>query len=179
MNIFKVSVILMLFLPANASAGWLDKLFGYSSYEDCILGELEGKSGDYAAKLVRKACMDKFPDKFKNNATPRKSDSKNQQKLVKVGQLDVLDSWWDSSGISKTFIMKVKNTTQKELAEVRMRMDALPKSSSKKCKYENSIHVKTWGAKIAQNKAFQISTWELKNLVPDGYKICYWIEGYR
>ena len=51
-----VILILILILPSSLSAGWLDKLFGYDSYEACILDKMEGVTSKIAAYSIRSAC---------------------------------------------------------------------------------------------------------------------------
>ena len=47
---------LCLLSPANLNAGFLDSIFGYSSYEECILDKMEGITNNAAAYSIRKAC---------------------------------------------------------------------------------------------------------------------------
>jgi len=42
--------------PSIASANWLDSLFGYGSYDECILDKMQGVTNDQAARSIRAAC---------------------------------------------------------------------------------------------------------------------------
>ena len=53
-----VLLVIPFMSPTNASAGWLDSIFGYSSYEDCILDKMEGVTNNAAAYSIRKACKE-------------------------------------------------------------------------------------------------------------------------
>jgi hypothetical protein len=48
--------------PTAVSAGFLDSLFGYSSYEDCILDKMGGVTSNAAAFSIKMACK-KLTDK--------------------------------------------------------------------------------------------------------------------
>ena len=62
MKITPALTLFLLFFPNAASAGWMDKIFGYDSFEDCLLGELKGSETKSVASLKTKACRDKFPE---------------------------------------------------------------------------------------------------------------------
>lgn len=51
---------------AGGLLGWGLKhfgAFGPTSYEECILENMKGGQGDVAARLIARACREKFPDK--------------------------------------------------------------------------------------------------------------------
>ena len=57
MKLFFVMIFFVSFVPIKADAGWLDKILGYDSFEDCLLGELSGNEKKTAALLKRQACQ--------------------------------------------------------------------------------------------------------------------------
>jgi hypothetical protein len=44
------------FQPSIASANWIESLFGYGSFEECILDRMQGVTSDQAARLIIIAC---------------------------------------------------------------------------------------------------------------------------
>ena len=48
---------LFLLNPADVRAGIFESIFGYSSYDDCILDKMAGVTSDVAAKQIKMACM--------------------------------------------------------------------------------------------------------------------------
>ena len=53
--------LLLIIRPQVSKANWFDKIFGYDSYEDCLLGEIKGNETQAAARLKYTACRQKFP----------------------------------------------------------------------------------------------------------------------
>lgn len=58
-NLYILLLLVMpLMNPTSVNAGWLDSIFGYSSYEDCILDKMEGVTNNAAAFSIRRACRE-------------------------------------------------------------------------------------------------------------------------
>lgn len=49
-------VVVTVFQPSTASANWLDSLFGYRSFDECILDKMQGVTSDQAARSIAFAC---------------------------------------------------------------------------------------------------------------------------
>lgn len=64
---------LFLLSPTDVRAGIFESIFGYSSYDDCILDKMVGVTSDVAAKQIKMACMQfntKEVSKFKTCNEP-------------------------------------------------------------------------------------------------------------
>jgi hypothetical protein len=64
-----------------AYAGWLDKIFGYGSYEECILDKMSSASNKFAAISIRSACRKVTSEKKENNCAKL---SKLKNDIIKV-----------------------------------------------------------------------------------------------
>jgi hypothetical protein len=93
--------LLLIICPQVSKANWFDKIFGYDSYEDCLLGEIKGNETQAAARLKYTACRQKFPP-------PPEPPAEKVSKLFDV-QARLLNTYKQSdgslgTGISVTFV---------------------------------------------------------------------------
>lgn len=173
----RILTIIALLFATPAWAGLFDKVFGYSSFEDCVLGELSDKTGDTAAKIIRMACRDKFPRAAATKPTSPDKQKKqgffNKQK--RQGRFEVLHSFWKKD----EYTMKVKNTTGKKVTSIKLRLDAFPKGKRPQCRYENSVEVKSWAMTVAVGEAIQLShPFGRYSEKGKDYRYCFWVEGF-
>ncbi|SDX59436.1 hypothetical protein [Thiocapsa roseopersicina] len=47
----------LVLIPISAFSGW----FTPSDYDECIIGGMKGVQSDFAARMVRQSCLEKFP----------------------------------------------------------------------------------------------------------------------
>ena len=110
-------------------AGWLDSIFGYESYDDCMLGNIKRHETAAAAREIRKACRGKFPFKY--------TLGESLPSPKKAGELSIIDSFWDykpSLGMTALNV-SFKNSTNRLIKIV----DIFGQSKSISCKREDAI----------------------------------------
>ena len=78
--IFYILLVGVIIKPTLCLAGW----FGPNNYEECILENMKEITSDQAARLISKACQEKFPQKTKH------SDKSNIQNLEFLEFDDIL-----------------------------------------------------------------------------------------
>jgi hypothetical protein len=66
------------FQPSIASANWIDSLFGYGSFDECILDRMQGVTSDEAARSIRIACRNL------TKSDDQESSSSNQEVCPKL-----------------------------------------------------------------------------------------------
>lgn len=124
-----IIVLCFITFSQNSMAGWLDSIFSYDSYDDCILGNIKGNETAAAAREIRKACRGKFPPKITLGETLPSPKY--------AGELSVIDSFWNYNpnlGITALNV-SFKNTTTRVVKIV----DIFGQSKSVSCKKGDAI----------------------------------------
>ncbi len=65
-------LVIFLYVPQPATAGWFDTFFGYESYEACILDKMQGVTSDVAAHQIRLACKKMTSDVGNSNVCDKR-----------------------------------------------------------------------------------------------------------
>lgn len=102
--------------PHPAFAFWTD-IFGYGSYEECVLDKMQGTTGDLAAKQIAQACREITADK-KETAPVTTIPTKIERVYV-----DIISSEWVDNpifGNGTTFRVLVTNNSQHTLKNIVM-----------------------------------------------------------
>ena len=82
--------LLLIIRPQVSKANWFDKIFGYDSYEDCLLGEIKGNETQAAARLKYTACRQKF---HRHQSRQRKSQNYSMFRRSTYKRSDGLGNW--------------------------------------------------------------------------------------
>ena len=157
------------FGASNVHAGFLDSIFGYDSYEDCILGELEGKETAPVVREKKKACRRKFPEPF----TPIIS-----LKKVKVGGLEITNSEWkwnpNRPGSYYDLLLTFRNIQNQPVRYIKVFGH---KQSGGWCDRDDALGLGEKSMHVAPGKmAFFKDLWAYDKL--NTQKACIWVEGY-
>lgn len=150
---FVIILLPMVFLSNPSQSGWLEKLFGYDNFEDCILSELDGVQSNSAANAIKHACRKKFPLKTKTYSS--------------VGSLEIKDGFWKSEGNLR---FTVTNKTQSKVSKLLVHLGSPP------CEGGNTVPVIDHFIKLDPKQKTQLYLYPYQ-YVPRG-EICYWVEGF-
>ena len=158
---FLASLAFFFMFSINAHAGFLDKIFGYKSFEDCILGELKGNESNAAAQLKNRACRKKFPEK------------KTTTTYTRVGNLKVKnDFWYDEAQTNPQLRFTVENQTRETITKQVVKICAGSCGED-----QDFLAVSNFDFKLKPNQSVQLYLFPY-NYVPRG-KFRWKVEGYK
>ena len=154
---------------SNAYADLSSWIFGYKSYEDCILGEIDKGTSDHAAKLVANACRRKF------------SQSTKQEKNYRsIGLVNVAETWWSDDEFERKFRMKVINDSGNTIQAQNFFVDSTI-GDGEDCSYEERVVFASKREKMRDGDAavFGFPSASLTDKIPsDHQRFCVWVEGF-
>ena len=159
-------VSILVLEPRVSQAGWFDKIFGYSTYEDCILGEIEGDESSAAASAIRRACRGKFPREKKQEA---------EFDWVFVGELKIIEKHWRFVIQDRTnkFGVSFKNNHRRKINAVVFRGQR-----DTSCSKDKSVVIQEIQRNVGPGNNDYFELWNAYSKFGTK-KICVWVDGYQ
>jgi hypothetical protein len=136
---------------AHPAFAFWNEIFGYDSYEECVLDKMQGTTGDLAAKQIVRACRELTKgDKASAPITPTPS------KIIRV-YIDIISSEWIDNhifGDGTTLRVLVKNDSKYTLQNIGMWAKMEPCDSSSRLNRMAQQKLQEMGYKIAVDGQF-------------------------
>ena len=183
-KIFLIIIVIISSIFTDRYFNLFEKTFGYNSYHECILAELNGNQVPQSARLIRDACRGIFPESDAANnqvsseipvidLSPPIQPSEKTLETAKKGLLKIISI----DNVYPDEIFTVKNNTNMEVVFLRF---LIAHKIDNKCDRNNAFKIFQRHSVLNPNEVQQYRYSKLHERTGlSTYDACFWVIGYN
>ena len=183
-KIFLIIIVIICSIFTDRYFNLFEKIFGYNSYHECILAELNGNQVPLSASLIRTACRSIFPeaDAANNQVSSEKTiidldlPIQPSEKTLKTAKKELLKII-SIDHVYPDTIFTVKNNTNMEVVFLKF---FIAHKIDNKCDRNNAFKIFQRHSVLNPNEVQQYrysKLFERTGLMT--YGACFWVKGYN